>query len=184
VRSDKPGAINGPFISIRLDVRESIAWRFLPDNARRVLDRLELEHMRHGRAINGDLVCTYDDFFNAGLRRASVALAVRQCVELGFLEITSAGYRTAAEFRAPSKYRLTYVHGRRKNADPTDEWTGIATQADAEAALLRAALTKNGTRHPPRLKATPTRDINSGRENASSAPPSVGSLARPRRRRV
>jgi hypothetical protein len=121
-------------------MRESWAWRLLPDNARRVLDRLELEHMRQGGAMNGELKCTYSDFEEAGLRRQSVALAIRQAAALGFVQITRKGYKTAAEFRVPSLYRLTYVY----NADarlrgmPTNEWQRIAEKQRAEAALQLA----------------------------------------------
>ena len=33
-------------------MRESPAWHHLPDKARRILERLELEHMRHGGDSN------------------------------------------------------------------------------------------------------------------------------------
>jgi hypothetical protein len=48
-------------------MRSSPAWLALPDNARRVLDRLELEHMQHGGAENGVLVVTFDDFERHGI---------------------------------------------------------------------------------------------------------------------
>ena len=54
------------FVAHSRELRESAAWRALPDNARRVLDRLELEHMRHGGAANGRLVCTYYRFREGG----------------------------------------------------------------------------------------------------------------------
>ena len=58
------------FVAHSLDLRRSPAWRALPNNARRVLDRLELEHMDHGDAENGSLQCSYSDFEAAGLHRA------------------------------------------------------------------------------------------------------------------
>jgi hypothetical protein len=41
----KRSAIAGAFVAHSLEMRSSPAWMALPDNARRVLDRLELEHM-------------------------------------------------------------------------------------------------------------------------------------------
>src|SRR3954447_23862008 len=102
----RKGSIQGNFVAHRREMRESAAWRNLPDNARRILDRLEVEHMRHGGAENGALPCTYSDFVAAGVRRASVSLAIRQCVALGFLVVTHRGGRSNAEYRNPSRYRL------------------------------------------------------------------------------
>jgi hypothetical protein len=134
------------FIMHPRELRESIAWRYLPNNGRRALDRLELEHMQHGGLENGELPCTYDDFAEAGIRRPSVALALRQCVALGFLEVTQRGGRSRAENRWPSKYRLTYVHGAGKSPLPTHDWSKIKTKAEAEAALRFAAISKSDRR--------------------------------------
>jgi hypothetical protein len=134
------------FIMHPRELRESVAWRYLPDNGRRVLDRLELEHMQHGGLENGALPCTYDDFAEAGIRRPSVALALRQCVALGFLEITQRGGRSRAENRWPSKYRLTYVQGAGKSGMPTHDWNRIKTKDEAEAALRFAAISNSDRR--------------------------------------
>lgn len=148
MRSGKPNAITGPFIIIRHEVKTSPAWRALPDNARRFLDRLEIEHMDHGRSENGNLICTYSDFQKAGIRRASIALAKEQCEALGFLKVTETGRRAAAEFRAPSRYRLTYVHGVRKNPDPTDEWKSIKDDAQAKLALAEVRMRRELAKKP------------------------------------
>src|SRR5262245_55393238 len=105
-------ALGTQWVSNSREMRESPTWRVLPDRARRILDRLELEHMRHGGAENGALPCTYNDFEEAGVRRASVAKAIRQGVCLGFVEITHRGGRSISNIRRPSLYRLTYVVGR------------------------------------------------------------------------
>src|SRR5215204_4133497 len=139
----KNNQISGQFVAHSRELRESAAWRALPDNARRILDRLELEHMRHGGAENGSLPCTYSDFVAHGVRRASVSLALRQCAALGFLEITHRGGRSISEYRNPSQYRLTYLTGRGQSAIKTDEWKRIKTDEDAKAALKRAAEDKN-----------------------------------------
>jgi hypothetical protein len=134
----KGNAIAGSFIAHPLELRTSPAWRHLPDNARRVLDRLEVEHMQHGGADNGYLPCTYSDFAKAGLRRQSVALAIRQCNALGFLETTRQGRRSGQEYRTPSLYRLTYLHGCGRSPPPTDDWRKIDTDDAAVEALARA----------------------------------------------
>ena len=127
--------IGEQFIAHRRDMRESAAWRFLPDNARRVLDRLEVEHMLHGSADNGHLPCTYRDFEEAGIRRQAIALAIRQCVALGFLEITREGRRSIGEFRRCTLYRLTYLNGVGSSRPPTHDWQKFKEPERARAAL-------------------------------------------------
>jgi hypothetical protein len=117
-----------------IDMCRSPAWRMLPDKAHRILRRLELEHMEHGGADNGRLVCTFNDFEKAGVRRHAVRLAIHQCVALGFVEVMRQGRRSIADARQPSLYRLTYVRGRNDSPRMTNEWQLIAT--DEEAAKL------------------------------------------------
>ena len=133
----------GPFILHTLEMRQSPAWVCLPDNARRVLDRLEVEHACHGGAENGKLVCTYSDFAKAGIRRASIALAVRQCVALGFLEVRVQGARSISNERWPSRYRLTYVLGVKGSPDPTHDWRRFETVEGAHAAAAMALSGRN-----------------------------------------
>jgi hypothetical protein len=150
----KRSSIPGSWVPRTLEMLRSPAWRYLPNNARRVLERLELEHLEHGGAENGKLICTYDDFVAAGLRRASVALAIRQCVALGFLAITRQGKRAIAEHRIPAMYRLTHVLNRYADGakrEPT--WRRIQTDDDALLALRRAASERNRDTQPwPKIK--------------------------------
>jgi hypothetical protein len=172
----KRNSIAESFISHRRSMRESFAWQFLPDNARRVLDRLELEHMRHGGAENGKLICTYSDFAKAGIRRASIALALRQCQALGFLECTRRGW-SISEFRTPSRYRLTYVFGRGEHGHPTDEWSRIKCAEDAREALRQVA-SETCLDQANNLAPSPE-NIDSG---PASAPRTVDAIARLRTR--
>jgi hypothetical protein len=158
-RTRRRNSIVGAFVTHSKELRESPAWAALPDNARRVLDRLELEHMRHGGAENGNLKCTYSDFQQAGIRRASVALAIRQCVCLGFVEVTQRGRRSAAGFHTPSSYRLTYVYGCGNSSARTDEWRRYKAAEAAEAALQTAAQTRNWDTQPKPRKQKPGRAI-------------------------
>jgi hypothetical protein len=147
--------LTGPFVLHSLEMRESPAWRALSDNARRILDRVEVEHMGHGGAENGKLICTYDDFCKAGIRRNSISRAIRECVALGFLEITVLGGLKRADIRRPSNYRLTYVNGRGKSPDPTHDWRKIATSEHAAEAILgesKEAKTQRGTIFSPAAK--------------------------------
>ncbi len=123
-------------------MRESPAWAAIPHTAKRVLERIELEHMRHAGRENGRLIVTYDDFAKADIRRQSVALALRQLSALGFLEVTVSGYKTAGGDKIPSKYRLTHVFsaGAYNDGTPTEEWRRIKTNDHARSVLAAAVI--------------------------------------------
>ena len=132
----RPKRIGEQFVSLRVSMLRSPAYRVLSLSARRVLDRIGIEHMAHGGAENGKLPVTYEHFAEYGIHKDSIAPAIRECVALGFLEITEPGRAGNAEFRRPALYRLTYLYTGRANA--TDEWHRIKTDEEAFA-LARAA---------------------------------------------
>jgi hypothetical protein len=118
------------FISHSREMRESPAWQCLPDNARRILERLEMEHMKHGGSRNGALQVSYDDFMEAGLpNKRSVALAIRQCEVLGFISVKHGSLGES------SLYFLTYVNGRGDSPPATNAWRSIRTHSAAKALL-------------------------------------------------
>ena len=128
--------IDGQFAPRLIEMLESAAWRALSLSAHRVLDRLEIEIAKHGGTGNGDLICPYDDFERYGIDRHAIGPALRELAALGFIEVTDRGVAGNAEFRAPSRYRLTYRSTGRHNA--THDWRRIDSVNDA-AALARAA---------------------------------------------
>lgn len=153
--------INGPFVAHSLEMRQSPAWRALTDDARRVLDVLEIEHMRHAGRQNGELIATYDQFVAAGIRRASVSGAIRVCEALGFLEVAKRGGKSAAGFRFPSRYRLTYLlHiNRTEDAalraaqpllDATHDWRTVRDAEDAANRITLASITRHDQSQPRR----------------------------------
>src|SRR5215471_10390340 len=128
-------SIDGQFAAHTIEMIKSPAWSVLSLSARRVLDRIEIEHADHGGNDNGRLPVTYDDFERYGIHRHAIAAAIRETVALGFAEITERGRAGNAEFRSPHKFRLTYFPVRR--APPTSEWQRIKTVEEAQ--LARAA---------------------------------------------
>ncbi|MGC1358636.1 MAG: hypothetical protein WA851_23095 [Xanthobacteraceae bacterium] len=119
-------------------------------SARRLLDRLEIEHAAHGGAENGKLPVTYDDFVRYGIHRHAIGPAIREAVALGFLKIRQSGRAGNADFRRPNSFELTYLS---TQIGPTDDWAKIA-EADAEviAVAARSAAsekTKNQCRKTP-----------------------------------
>jgi hypothetical protein len=130
--------IAGQFSARTIEMMESPAYIALGGSARKILDRLEIEHAHHGGNDNGKLPCTYEHFFEYGVHRHSIAPALRELEALGFIEITERGRAGNAEWRRPHLFRLTYRQV--GNAKPTDEWRRVRTQHDADM-ISRAART-------------------------------------------
>ncbi len=165
----KPGLISGQFIAHRVEMLESPAWASLSLAARRVLDRLEIEHAHHGGKDNGRLPCTYDDFERFGVRRKSISDAIRQLVTCGLIEVTERGSGGNREFRRPARYRLTYLST--QTAAPTDDWRLFRTHAGSGLGYLGSP----ASRH---VRAVPiTRDIDS---RGANAPEPVGAKTPPK----
>ena len=121
--------IDEQFIARTVPLLQSPAYRALSLSAHRVLSRIELEHAHHGGADNGKLPVTYNDFVEYGVDRHAISAAIRECVALGFLEITEQGRAGNAEFRTPNKFRLTYIYS--GHPKPTHEWQHIETEEQA-----------------------------------------------------
>ncbi|MEP5423800.1 MAG: hypothetical protein ABJQ21_25410 [Roseibium sp.] len=131
----KKQKIDGPFVAITLEMLESPAWQALGITERRVLDRIELEHLSHGGTQNGKLIVTYDNFVRYGVSRKGISKALHVLEELGFLEVTVWGRGANGEARRASKYRLTAATG---NLEPTNEWRQIKTKIEAKTRAKHA----------------------------------------------
>jgi hypothetical protein len=121
-------SIDGQFSARTIEMLKSPAYRALSLTARRILDRIEIEHARHGGHDNGRLPVTFDQLVEYGARRHSIASAFRELVALGFTEITQHGRAGNAEWRRPTLFRLTYRDT--DDAAVTNEWRSI-TEDDA-----------------------------------------------------
>jgi hypothetical protein len=133
--------IGGQYVPHLRELIEAPAWRALSRPARLALDRIEIEHMRHGGQDNGKLAVTFDDFEDHGIHRHIVASAIRECIALGLLVITRRGCAGNAEFRAPNLFLLPYLE-----ADTSaQKWREITTLEEAEAVAKAAAGNRNRT---------------------------------------
>src|SRR5271167_4409548 len=97
----KRNQIAGQFVSRPKQLVESPSMRVLSLAGHQLLMRIEVEHLSHGGAENGRLPVTYLQFEEWGVRRHSVAGAIRELVALGIIEITRHGYSGAGDVRAP-----------------------------------------------------------------------------------
>jgi hypothetical protein len=142
----------GPWIKLRLEMLESPAWGALTRPAKKVIERLMIEHMKHGGKNNGRLICTYLDFIAFQIRDRSIADGLGQAVELGFVEVTARGGRFAGRGQ-PAQYRLTFMPT--DGAEPTDEWRGIRENNIGRKTVFRGANARRpGAKTPvqPRAK--------------------------------
>jgi hypothetical protein len=127
----RKSSLKGQWAALTIEMLESPAYRALSLTALRVLARLQIELAHHGGKDNGRLPVTYEDFEQYGIDRHSIAPALSLLVALGFIEITEIGRAGNAEWRRPSRYRLTFRDAA-GGYNGTDEWRSI-TEEQAKA---------------------------------------------------
>jgi hypothetical protein len=129
---ERRNRISGQFAARLVEMLESPANRVMSLSAKRVLERVEIELAHHGGKDNGRLPVTYDDFHAFGIHRHSISGAIRECVALGFLEVTEQGRAGNAEHRTPNRFRLTYKPTKGLIGDGTHEWRKINELVEAD----------------------------------------------------
>jgi hypothetical protein len=82
---------NQPWAWCTFEMLESGAMRSLSVNARRVLDRIRLEHMAHGGLENGRLKVTWLDFEKYGVGRQFIGKSIAEVVAVGIVAIERPG---------------------------------------------------------------------------------------------
>jgi hypothetical protein len=110
---------------------EAPTFMVLSGAAQRVLFRLEIELLHHGGNDNGKLIVTFDQFERYGVRRKSIASALRELEALGFIEIVERGCAGNAGYGKPNVFRLTYRPAVGAPEDGSHEWRRVKTMEDA-----------------------------------------------------
>jgi|HubBroStandDraft_6_1064221.scaffolds.fasta_scaffold904455_1 hypothetical protein len=108
-----------PWVWHPLYLLASMAWRHRSINLVRLLDFLEIEHMRHAGQENGNLVALYDDLVKFGIGRRFLSKTISEGEEKRLI-VVDHGLCMANGKRAPSRFRLTYLPTKEEPA--TDEW--------------------------------------------------------------
>lgn len=124
-----------PWVWLTQDMLTSPAWAALTISAKRVIERLAIEHMSHAGTMNGELIVTYDDFENFGVSRKTIKTAIDVAQALGFIDVTFKGVRSYGSARRPSQYALTWLPQNDGN-DPTNRWKIIKTKEQAEEIVV------------------------------------------------
>jgi hypothetical protein len=104
-----------PWVWLTRELLISDAWRSQGINARRFVDFLLIEHMRHGGKDNGKLLAPYRQLgaFGIGDRRVSEAIA--EAEEIGLVDCRRAGLRVA------TTYTLTWLP-MHDGTTPSNRW--------------------------------------------------------------
>jgi hypothetical protein len=126
------------FVKLPRDLLESDAWRSLSINARRLVDTLMLEHMRHGGKRNGFLVAPRRQLERAEIHAHLVSGAIDDAQRVGIIDCKR------GIGRRPSYYALTWLP-LSDGTEPSNRWRHCA----AEAADAIAARKLAKTRHRP-----------------------------------
>jgi hypothetical protein len=129
--------ISEQFVYYTRDMIDSPAYRALSLQARKVLRRLELEHMAHGGQDNGKLPCRYHDFINYGCRKNGLSAALIEVEVLGFSKTMTLGTRPFGNIPGKaSTFLLTYLPT--ADGPPTHDWKKISSIEEARAAVAMA----------------------------------------------
>jgi hypothetical protein len=135
-----------PYITFWCELLASPAYQVLTLSARRVFDRIVIEHLNHAGTRNGRLIVTYDDFQESGIGRHETGPALRELEALGLIRFTRRGRGGNREFRISHMFQLTHwcvpilemdEKGRSTDKiaswrEPTDEWSQIKTLDEAK----------------------------------------------------
>jgi hypothetical protein len=141
--------MNEQHVRIRREMLDSPAYRALSFSARRILNRIEIEHCRHRGKENGKLTVTYNNFEQYGIHHNAIGPAIREAEALGFIHITQHGRAGNADQRSSNKFRLTYLA---TDHPYTDEWRHIDSE-QAKALAKKARKEKpDGYYHPRRRR--------------------------------
>ncbi len=72
-RTKRQSTINGDFVPRTRSLLESPIWLAMTVSEFRLLQRIEIEHLAHGRQENGRLPVTYKDFEDYGVHTDAIA---------------------------------------------------------------------------------------------------------------
>jgi hypothetical protein len=118
--------VKGQFIAIPRGVLESTGWKLLSINARRFLDFVMLEHLRHGGKCNGFLLAPRSQLVKYGIGSHYISAAIEEVENTGLIHC----HRGTG--RRPSVYGLAWL--------PLGELpvtSALSTQNECQSALTR-----------------------------------------------
>ena len=118
-KNTQPPKDQGGWMALTRDLLESPSWRTLSVNSRKVIDRLLIEHIGHGRRRNGELIVTHEQFIAYGVTCDLIADALEEAEYKGLIKMKKgrAGNGTAH----PTIYAITF-DGTCDGLAATNDW--------------------------------------------------------------
>jgi hypothetical protein len=117
------------FVKLYRDLLESDAWRSLSINARRLLDFLMIEHMRHGGKRNGFLLAPREQLEKCGIGARHISPAIEEAERVGLVDCKrGVGQR-------PSMYTLTWLQ-LSDGSDPSNRWRFYLATSEGKPLLM------------------------------------------------
>jgi hypothetical protein len=142
------------FVKLYRELLESASWRQLSINARRLLDFLMIEHMRHGGKQNGFLQAPRRQLWDFGISAHFISDAIAEVERAGLVDCKR------GIGRRPSTYSLTWLP-LHDGAEPSYRWrvasakqhskemSAVSTQNECQTALTkRVASAKQHSQSP------------------------------------
>jgi len=111
-----------------LSLLTSLAWRSLSLNARRFVEFLMIEHMRHGGKANGKLLAPRRQLEQFGIGSHFISSAIEECEHIGLVNVRR------GVGRRPSLYALTWL----PLCDGSEPSNGFLRRDDAAQAIIAA----------------------------------------------
>ncbi len=133
---------------VRLEMLLHPAWQLAPVPLRRMLERLEVEHLRHGGFRNGELFVSWNQFVAASISRRKITPTQELGQALGLMFVKRPD-EPGGDLRAPNAYGLTYLPLKGKDA-PSDDWKLLTR--DRVETLVNAYLEIERGRRRPTLR--------------------------------
>jgi hypothetical protein len=131
-----------PYFQFPLELIGSVALAALSLRARRVLDRLVIEHLENAGKHNGKLAVSYSQLSaHAGVNQREVASGLAELVDLGLLVVSHGRRPKGAAVTRPNFYRLTFLPDH-EGVFPSEEWRRFEPSEGAGPISWRVALAR------------------------------------------
>lgn len=145
---NRPPAEEGGFFWFTSDMLNSPAWKAMPLHARLIVEGIVSEHMDHAATANGELIVTYENFMERGVRRQSIPVAIRIAEGLGWIDVTFHGGRSYGNAHNPSTYGLTWLP-RCDGTSASRRWKRVKSDEEAKAIIKAAAAPRRTSKIVP-----------------------------------
>lgn len=134
-----------PWVWLTSEMLLSDAWQGLSANGLRALNRIMVEHMAHAGTENGQLIVTYDDFAEYGIRKPSIPAAIKELEYLGWVTVRRG--RSVDGTKEPNLFCLTWLPNSVDRSLPTNRWKAITSEhVEAYKERLKANKARRRTR--------------------------------------